>query len=109
MNVLWRAIADPIRGTTPFWKVAVLYSIVGGGILGAVFSMVTPTGSAAKRIAGLAALIYGAYVIVGIHRCAHSCGSAELARIIRVAAGMSLLMVPVLAYLVLTDRVVFTP
>ena len=105
MSTLWRAIADPIRGVTPLWKVAVLYSIVGGGILGVAMQIAAPAGPAALRIFVLVALAYSAYVTIAIFRCAGNCGSPELARVIRIAAGLSLLMLPFLAFLIFTGRV----
>jgi hypothetical protein len=107
MTTLWRVIADPIRGVTPLWKVAVLYSIVGGGILSIAIRIAATAGDAALRTFGLVAFAYSAYITVAIYRCAGSCGSPRLAWIIRIAAALSLLSLPFLAYLFLTGRVTF--
>jgi len=107
MSTLWRVVTDPIRGVTPLWKVAVLYSIVGGGIFSLAMQIAAPTNPSALRAFGLVALAYGAYVTLAAFRCAGNCGSRELALVIRIAAGLSLLMLPFLAYLMLTGRVTF--
>jgi hypothetical protein len=105
MSVLWRVFADPIRGVTPLWKVAVLYSIVGGGLLSVIFQMAAPASPTETRTVEFVALVYAAYVTVGVFRCATNGVPAELARLIRIAAVLSLLMLPLLAYLILHDRV----
>ena len=105
MSTLWRIIVDPIRGVTPLWKVAVLYSIVGGGILSIAAQIAAPMNPAVLRTFGLVALAYGAYVALAVFRCAGNCGSRELALFIRIAAALSLLMVPFLVYFVVTGRV----
>jgi hypothetical protein len=107
MSTLWRVIADPIRGITPLWKVAVLYSIVGGGILSVAMQVAAAASPAALRVFGFVALVYGAYVALAVFRCARNCGSRELALVVRIAAGLSLLMLPFLTYLIFTGRVAF--
>ena len=107
MSTLWRAIADPLRGVTPLWKVAVLYSMVGGGILGVAMKIAAPAGPAALRSFGLVALAYSAYVTIAVFRCAGNGLSPEWAQVIRIAAGISLLMLPLLAFLLFTGRVTF--
>lgn len=107
MSTLWRVIADPIRGVTPFWRVVVLYSVVGGGVLALVLRALSPTSAGAVRLFGLFALLYSAYVTLAIYRCAGSCGSAPLARLVRIGAVLSLLMLPIIGYLIVTDHVAF--
>jgi hypothetical protein len=107
MSTLWRFMSDPIRGVTPLWKVAVLYSIVGGALLSVAAQTVGLRDPGAPRVFGLVALGYGLYVTFAVFRCAGNGPPRELALIIRIAAGISLLVLPFLAFLILTGRVSF--
>jgi hypothetical protein len=107
MGTLWRFIADPIRGVTPLWKVAVFYSIAGGGILSVAMQIAELADPVALRLLGLLALGYAAYVTVAIFRCAGNSRAPQLASVIRIAAGLSLIMLPFLTYLIVTGRVTF--
>ena len=103
MNTLWRIIADPIRGTTALWKVAI-YSMVIGGVLSALTSRLTQGGGAVLLAFNLLALGLSTYTVVAAYRCAKNCGSPEFARIVRLAAIISLLMLPFFAYMLLSGR-----
>jgi hypothetical protein len=107
MSSVLRIITDPLRGVTPLWKVAVLYSIVGGGILGLFIQIAMPAEPSASRIYGLVSLMFGAYITIATYRCAANCGSPELARLVRLCAGLSLALLPFMAYLLVTGRTAF--
>jgi hypothetical protein len=109
MTTLWRLVADPIRGATPFWKVAVFYSILGGGVLSVAMQLAGPKEPAALRIFGLVGLSYAGYVTVAAFRCAANGVPPVLARFVRTAAAFSLVMLPFFAYLIVTGRVTFAP
>ncbi len=107
MTTLWRLIVDPIRGAIPLWKVALLYSIVGGGVLSVAMQLAGPTDPVALRVFGLVALSYAAYVTLAAFRCAGNGVPPRLARFVRIAAALSLFMLPLFAYLIVTGRVTF--
>ena len=96
---------DPLRGTTPLWKVAILYSVVGGGVLELVGLLIAPVGPIATRAFALVALAYGAYVTLASYRCAGNCPWPQLSRLVRLCCLVSLIAVPFIAYLILTGGV----
>jgi hypothetical protein len=107
MSTLWRFIADPIRGVTPLWKVAVFYSIAGGGIFSVAMQIAAFADPAAVRLIGFLGLAFSAYVTVAVFRCAGNSRVPQLAPIIRIAAALSLIMLPFMAYFIVTGRVTF--
>ena len=98
---------NPLRGLTPLWKVALLYSIVGGAVGQVVAIIVAPTSDGGRRALALAALAYGTYVTVATYRCAMNCPWPILGRIVRLCAALSLLIVPFMVYLIFSGGVVF--
>ncbi len=70
---------EPLQGKTSLAKVFWLYGVLGSILVSAV---------------GLAV-----YVTVATYRCASNCRSKLLARLARISAVASLVMLPVLAYL----------
>jgi hypothetical protein len=98
-------IMDPLRGATTLWRVVWLYSFVGGATLQVVALIFVGEGGSAQAMA-LVALAYGSYVTFAAYRCAGNCPWPSLARLIRLCALISLLMVPQLAYLVLSGKII---
>jgi len=97
---------DPLRGETTLWKVAWLYSFVGGGILQIVALLMVKAG-ASIQVTALVCLGYGSYVTVAVYRCAGNCPWPFFGRLVRLCALISLLIVPFAAYLILTGAVTF--
>ena len=97
---------NPVRGLTPLWKVALLYSIVGGALFQVVVLVTAPTSDGGRRALALVALAYGTYVTVATYRCAMNCPWPTFGRLVRLCAALSLLLVPFMAYLILRGGVV---
>jgi hypothetical protein len=97
-------ILDPLRGVTRLWKVAWLYSLVGGAVLQiASLSFVKAGGSVV--VISLVCLAYGTYVTFGFYRCAGNCPWPTFGRLVRFCSLISLIAVPFFAYLILADNV----
>jgi hypothetical protein len=96
---------NPARGVTPLWKVALLYSIVGGAALGTAAAVVAPTSDGGKRTLALVALAYGTYVTVAAYRCAPNCPWPAVSRLVRLCAALSLFAAPVILYLIIIGKV----
>jgi hypothetical protein len=90
-----------------FWG----YGVVGSLLLSAFGLFIDVGNSFAMRLYALAGLLYTVYVTVATYRCAGNCGSKILAGSVRVSAVLTLLLLPVLAYLELSgafDRALAT-
>jgi hypothetical protein len=95
-------LKDPLLGKTSLSRVFWLYGVVGSLLYGAIELFLNPENSLLMRLYMIGGVILTVYVIVATYRCAGNCKSPALARIARVSAVISLLLVPVFAYLDLT-------
>jgi hypothetical protein len=98
---------NPLRGSTPLWKIALLYSIVGGAVFQVIAMIVAPAPGGGRQVLALAALAYGTYVTVATYRCALNCPWPTLGRFVRLCAALSLLVVPFVAYLIFSGGAAF--
>ena len=92
-------LSEPLQGKVSLSKVFWLYGILGSILVSAVGLAVDPGNELATRIYVVFELLFGAYVTVATYQCASNCRSKLLARLARISAVISLLMLPVLAYL----------
>ena len=90
---------EPLQGKTSLAKVFWLYGVLGSVLVSAVGLAVDPGNEPATRIYTVLGLLFSVYVTVATYRCASNCRSRYLARLARISAVISLLMLPVLAYL----------
>ena len=90
---------EPLQGKTSLAKVFWLYGLVGSILVSAVGLAVDPGNEPATRLYTAFGLIFSVYVTVATYRCASNCRSKSLARLARISAVASLVMLPVLAYL----------
>jgi hypothetical protein len=95
-------IQEPLQGRTSLSKVFWLYGVVGSLLYGALELFLNPDNTLLMRLYVIGGLIFSIYVTLATYRCAANCGSPSLARLTRVAAVISLLLLPVLTYLELT-------
>jgi hypothetical protein len=95
-------LKDPLLGKTSLSRVVWLYGIVGSLLYGAIELFLDPENAVLMRLYTIGGVILTVYVIVATYRCAGNCKSPALARIARVSAVISLLLVPVFVYLELT-------
>jgi len=99
---IWTAIKDPLQGKTSLAKVFWLYGLVGSILVSAIGLAVDPGNESAMRVYILFGLVFSVYVTVATYQCAGNCRSKSLARFVRLSAVVSLLALPVLAYLEFT-------
>jgi hypothetical protein len=98
----WSALADPLQGKTSLSKVVWGYGLLGSIVYGAIELFLDPGNEFAMRAYTMGGLIFSVYVAVATYRCAGNCASKFWARMARISAVLSLLLLPVLAYLELT-------
>ncbi len=98
---------NPVRGLTPLWKIALLYGILGGAVFQVIALIVAPTSEGGSRVFALLALAYGTYVTVATYRCAMNCPWPTFGRLVRAGAAVSLVLVPMAAYLIFSGAMVF--
>jgi hypothetical protein len=92
-------LSEPLQGKASLSKVFWLYGMLGSILVSAVSLAVDPGNELATRIYVVFELLFAAYVTVATYQCASNCRSKLLARLARISAVISLLMLPVLAYL----------
>jgi hypothetical protein len=92
---------DPLLGVTTLWKVAWLYSFVGGAVL-QIIAIFVIKADASIEVTSLVCVAYGSYVTLALYRCASNCPWPFLGRLVRLCALISLIIVvPFAAYLIL--------
>lgn len=101
MNV-WTAINDPLQGKTSLSKVFWVYGILGSVAVSAIGLLVDPGNELMMRIYTLLSVLFSVYATLATYRCAGNCQSKILARFVRISAVISLIVIPVFAYLELT-------
>jgi hypothetical protein len=99
---VWTAIKDPLQGKTSLTRVFWVYGILGSILVSAVGLVFDPGNQFAMRIYILFGLLFSVYVTVATYRCAGNCQSQSLARLVRISAIISLVALPVFAYLEFT-------
>jgi hypothetical protein len=96
---LWTAIRDPLVGKTSLGKVFWVYGLLGSVLVSALGLFINSGHELTRRVYILFGLTYSVYVTVATYQCADNCQSKWLAYFVRVSAVISLLILPVLAYL----------
>ena len=99
---LWPALTDPLQGKTSLSTVVWGYGLLGSILYGAIELFLDPGNEFAMRAYSVGGLLFSIYVTVAMYRCADNCASKFWARMARISAVLSLLLLPVLAYLELT-------
>src|SRR5271170_2268521 len=92
-------LKDPLRGKTSLSKVFWLYGVLGSVLYGAIELFLDPGNDFIMRVYVIGGLVFSVYVTVATYQCAANCKSAGVARLARVSAIISLLLLPVLTYL----------
>jgi hypothetical protein len=92
-------VKQPLEGKTSLSRVFWLYGVLGSLLYGALEFLLNPGNVFAVRLYEAGGFLLSVYVIVATYRCAHNCRSKSLAAVVRVSAIISLLLLPVLAYL----------
>ena len=108
---LMELLREPLAGKTSLSRVFWVYGVLGSLLVSAFGLFIDIGNSFAMRLYALAGLLYTVYVTLATYRCAGNCGSKVLAGGVRVSAVLTLLLLPVLAYLELSgafDRMLAT-
>jgi hypothetical protein len=92
-------IKEPLEGKTSLSRVFWLYGVVGSLVYGALEFLMNPGNAIAMRLYEVVGYLFYVYVTLATYRCADNCRSKGLARLVRISAVISLLLLPVLAYL----------
>ncbi len=92
-------LTDPWRGKTSLNRVFWLYGLVGSLVYGALEALLNPENAWVMGAYTLGGLIFSVYVAVATYRCANNCRSLFWARMARISAVLSLVLLPLLAYL----------
>jgi hypothetical protein len=99
----WRAfLTEPLQGKTSLSKVFWLYGVLGSLLVSVIGLTVDSGNESAMRVYIVFGVLFSTYVTVATYRCAGNCQSKSLARFVRVSAVISLLLLPVFAYLEFT-------
>jgi hypothetical protein len=99
---VWAAIQAPLQGKTSLSRVFWVYGILGSILVSAVGLVFDPGNQFAMRCYIVFGLLFSVYVTVATYRCAGNCRSQSLARLVRISALISLVLLPVFAYLEFT-------
>jgi len=100
-DVIRSVLLDPLLGKTSLSKVVWGYGLLGSVVYGAIEFVLDPDNEMAMRLYAVGGLLFSVYVTVATYRCAGNCASAFWARMARISAVLSLLLLPVLVYLTL--------
>ena len=92
-------LKEPLLGKTSLSRVFWLYGIAGSLLYGAIELFLDSDNDFVMRLYVIGGLIFSIYVTVATYQCAANCKSVLLARLVRVSAVISLVLLPVIAYL----------
>jgi succinate-acetate transporter protein len=99
---LWTSIQDPLRGKTSLAKVFWVYGLLGSVLVSAIGLVIDSGNVFAMRVYTVFGLLFSVYVTIATYQCAGNCGSKSLAQFVRISAVISLVLLPVVAYLELS-------
>jgi hypothetical protein len=92
----------PLQGKTSLNKVFWLYGVVGSLLYGAIELFLDAGNAMVMRLYAIGGYLISVYVIVATFRCARNCRSMFWARMAQISAVLSLMLLPVFAYLEFT-------
>jgi hypothetical protein len=95
-------LTEPLQGKTSLAKVFWLYGVLGSVLLSALGLAFDPGNAFVMRLYIVFSYVFTVYVLVATYRCAKNCRSIAMARFIRVSAVISLIALPLIAYMELT-------
>jgi hypothetical protein len=95
-------LADPLNGKTSLSRVIWLYGVVGSLLYGAIELFLDSGNVWLMRLYAIGGFAFSVYVTLATYRCAGNCRSALMAKIVRVSAIITLLLLPVITYFELT-------
>jgi hypothetical protein len=95
-------LKEPLQGKTSLSRVIWLYGVVGSLLYGAIELFLDPGNVVVMRLYAIGGLIFSVYVTLATYRCAANCRSPLLAKVVRVSAIATLVLLPVITYFELT-------
>jgi hypothetical protein len=98
-------LTDPLQGKTSLARVIWLYGVLGSVLLSAFGLALDPGNPFIMGAYGVIGLLFSVYVTVATYRCAGNCRSKILAGLVRFSAVVSLILLPVFAYLEYTGAI----
>jgi hypothetical protein len=101
-------LKEPLQGKTSLSKVVWLYGVVGSLLFGAIELFLDPQNQFVMRVYTILGLFFGIYITLATYLCAKNCKSLLLARVVRISAVITLVLLPVFTYLELTGALMLT-
>ena len=99
----WPAfLAEPLQGKTSLSRVFWWYGVMGSLAYGALELFLDPGNSTEMALYTVGGLVITLYTVVATYRCAANCNSPFVARMARISAIATLVLLPILAYAELT-------
>jgi hypothetical protein len=98
-------LLEPLQGKTSLTKVFWLYGVLGSVLLSAFGLALDPGSRFVMGAYAVIGVLFSVYVTVATYRCAGNCGSKVLAALVRFSAVVSLILLPVFAYLEFTGAI----
>jgi hypothetical protein len=92
-------LKEPLQGKTSLSKVFWLYGLLGSILVSALGLALDTGNELVMRIYTVLSLLFSVYVTVATYQCASNCRSKILARLARISAVISLVALPIFAYL----------
>jgi hypothetical protein len=96
---IWIAIKEPLQGKTSLARVFWVYGVLGSVAVSAIGLFFDTGNEVARRAYVVFGLLFSIYVTVATYRCSVNCRSKAMARFMRFSAIITLILLPVLAYL----------
>lgn len=92
-------LIEPLQGKTALTRVVWIYGLLGSVVYGAIELLLNQGDPIAMRIYMIGGVLLSIYVVVAMYRCAFNGVSRFWGRMAQISAILSLLLLPVLAYL----------
>lgn len=102
---IWSALKEPLQGKTSLAKVFWVYGVLGSVAVSAIGLLFDPGNEFARRAYVVFGLLFSVYVTVATYQCAVNCRSKAMTRFVRISAMITLILLPVLAYLDFTGAI----
>ena len=104
----WQSfLLEPLRGKTALTRVFWVYGVMGSVLYGALELCLDPGNAAVMRWYTVGGLAMSVYTAVATYRCAGNCRSRYWTRMAQISAVVSLVLLPVFAYLELSGALEF--
>jgi hypothetical protein len=93
------AVLDPLRGKTSLARVFWVYGLLGSVVVSMAGLLIDSGSELIMRSYIIFGLLFSIYVTVATYQCAGNCRSKIVARLARISAIISIVVLPLFAYL----------